>query len=531
MTELYKKYRPQSLSEFFGNENSVTSLKSLLKDKSKFPTAVLFHGPSGCGKTTLARILKSELGCSDTDFTELNTANTRGIDTIREVIQYASFTTFSGGVKVYLIDECFPGNTKVLVDYDKAVRISDIVRNSNIAEVLSYDLKNKRIIKRKIIRRIKRRFSGSRVKISVGVDSDIFSISTTDSHKFYVFGKGYVLAKELKVGDKLVKLKGNIQFKYSDAKRVYKEPDLVRAELEAFARNSYAIVTKVKILEYSGLNYREGWVYNLEVEGTHNYFACAQGMKVVPNKVVCKGYTNEKGTQVNSYASRVDTQNLLSFSKKSRHGHLLPILVSNCHKLTNDAQNALLKSLEDTPPKVYFVLCTTEPSKLIATIRNRCTMFQVSRLSSLVVLGLLERVCKLESKEVSKDVLREISRVCDGSPREALKILDQVIDLESKKALQVVAEAVIGESKVIDICKLLAKPKTFDRWVEMAKLYKNLEDADPEQVRVAITNYLVTVLLNNGEERTANMIQFFAEPFINSQKGGLVLALWKASKL
>jgi DNA polymerase III gamma/tau subunit len=98
------KYRPKSFEEFLGNEPMVKSLKSLLEKKGH-PHTYLFIGPSGTGKTTLARIIDKELGCHNTEFFELDTANTRGIDTIREVIESSLYVPTMGKVKVYLFDE------------------------------------------------------------------------------------------------------------------------------------------------------------------------------------------------------------------------------------------------------------------------------------------------------------------------------------------------------------------------------------------------------------------------------------------
>jgi len=490
---LYKKYRPQNLSSFFGNENTIESLRSYLKKKEDFPSAIMFQGPTGCGKTTLARIVKTELGCLDEDFSELNVANTRGIDTIREIIQFNSFTSFSGGIRIFLFDECFPGNTKVLVDYNKAVRISDIVRNPNIEEVLSYDLENKRIVKKKIVRRIKRRFLGNRIKITLEVDGETYLISSTDSHKFYAIGKGYTPAKDLEVGDNLIKLQG------------------------------YVTVKKIKFLEYDNNFRREGWVYNLEVENTHNYFACAEG-KIVSNLEVLYKEYYLKGKLVKPHIQHY--KKLLRDKNK-----FLPILVSNCHKFTSDAQNALLKISEDTPPKVYFILCTTDPEKVIKTLRNRCTIFQVSPLPTLTIIALLERICKLEKKMVSKDVLREITKVCVGSPRQALVILDQVIDMKAERALELVPELVLTEAKVLDVCKLLVKSKYQGKWLDMTKLLKSLESVEPEQARAQIAGYLASTLVRGGEDRIGHMLEFFSESIINAGRAGLILALWRSCRV
>jgi len=101
---LYLKYRPDSLDGFYGNKALTATLKAMLK-KEEIPHTILFHGPSGCGKTTLARIVAKELKCAETNIIEIDTAQFRGIDTVRDVRKNAQFTPLGGGVRVYIIDE------------------------------------------------------------------------------------------------------------------------------------------------------------------------------------------------------------------------------------------------------------------------------------------------------------------------------------------------------------------------------------------------------------------------------------------
>lgn len=103
--ELYRKYRPSTFKRVVGQEEAVNTLKGLLAS-DKFPHALLLSGPSGCGKTTLGRILQKKLNCSDADYVEINVAESRGIDTIREVQQRMGLTPLQGGSRIWLFDEC-----------------------------------------------------------------------------------------------------------------------------------------------------------------------------------------------------------------------------------------------------------------------------------------------------------------------------------------------------------------------------------------------------------------------------------------
>jgi len=109
-----------------------------------------------------------------------------------------------------LVDECLPGNTLVLIDYNYAVPIAEIHSNESITYVLSYDLDKKKIVKRKIIKKIKNNVIGGMVKFYVNGKS----LTVTETHKIYTKNKGYIPAKELKIGDTVVTYDGDISRGY-----------------------------------------------------------------------------------------------------------------------------------------------------------------------------------------------------------------------------------------------------------------------------------------------------------------------------
>jgi DNA polymerase III subunit gamma/tau len=102
-------------------------------------------------------------------------------------------------------------------------------------------------------------------------------------------------------------------------------------------------------------------------------------------------------------------------------------IIDEVHMLTTDAFNALLKTLEEPPPHVVFVLATTEPLKVPATIVSRCQRFDFSRLRMRDTLNHLQKICAAEKINVTEDGLSLIARRAEGSMRDALTLLDQVI--------------------------------------------------------------------------------------------------------
>lgn len=101
--------------------------------------------------------------------------------------------------------------------------------------------------------------------------------------------------------------------------------------------------------------------------------------------------------------------------------------------LTNQAFNALLKTLEEPPSHVIFILATTEPSKIPLTISSRCQKFRFSKISDNKIVDRLKDIVKLENINVDNDALFEIARVSDGGMRDSINMLDQLISYSNSK--------------------------------------------------------------------------------------------------
>ena len=103
------------------------------------------------------------------------------------------------------------------------------------------------------------------------------------------------------------------------------------------------------------------------------------------------------------------------------------VIIDEVHMLTEAAFNALLKTLEEPPPHVRFILATTDPQKVPATILSRCQRFDFRRVDSATLIAHLARLCAAEGHEVEEAALRIVVRESGGSVRDALSLLDQLL--------------------------------------------------------------------------------------------------------
>lgn len=300
---LYLKYRPSEFAQLKGNEEVIEAVKGFLKDESTCPHVFLLHGPSGCGKTTIGRIIANKLGCTGGDYREVDSADFRGIDTIRDIRRNSQFMPVESKVRVWLIDEC--------------------------------------------------------------------------------------------------------------------------------------------------------------------------------------------------------------------------------HKLTNDAQNALLKGLEDTPPHVFYILCTTEPHKLLDTIKGRCIILQVKPLTNEQMFGLLRRIVHDEAQTLDKEIYEQIIQDSLGRPRNAINILEQVLVVPAEQRLEIAKQAAEQQSQVIELCRALLKGSS---WAKVSGILVNLRNMDAEDIRRMVLGYCQATLLKSDVDMAAAIIEAFWEPTYNIGFPGVVYACYTVSK-
>lgn len=102
-------------------------------------------------------------------------------------------------------------------------------------------------------------------------------------------------------------------------------------------------------------------------------------------------------------------------------------LIDEVHMLSTHSFNALLKTLEEPPPHVKFLLATTDPQKLPATVLSRCLQFNLMRLSPELIAAQLEKILKAEEVASDESALALLARSADGSMRDGLSLLDQAI--------------------------------------------------------------------------------------------------------
>ena len=156
-----------------------------------------------------------------------------------------------------------------------------------------------------------------------------------------------------------------------------------------------------------------------------------------------------------------DTRDLLDNAQYApNHGRYKVYLIDEVHMLSGHSFNALLKTLEEPPPHVKFLLATTDPHKIPVTVLSRCLQFNLKRLLPAQIFTQMEFILHQENIEFEAGALKLLSRAADGSMRDGLSLLDQAIVYGNGKVPTEDVRAMLGtvaQQPVDDLLSALAQ--------------------------------------------------------------------------
>lgn len=170
-------------------------------------------------------------------------------------------------------------------------------------------------------------------------------------------------------------------------------------------------------------------------------------------------------------------------------------IIDEVHMLSTGAFNALLKTLEEPPDHVIFILATTEVHKLPATILSRCQRFDFKRIQPETMSVRLKQVAQLEGMELDDDAAILIARIADGALRDGLSILDQCAGRSKKIDSALVSEVagLAGHEALYKLTDCICTQNSSSAMTVISELYQN--SYDMERLCVEMINHLRNFLI------------------------------------
>jgi DNA polymerase-3 subunit gamma/tau len=218
---------------------------------------------------------------------------------------------------------------------------------------------------------------------------------------------------------------------------------------------------------------------------------CDTGMTATPCGVCASCKEIDEGRFVDlievDAASRTkvdDTRELLeNVQYAPTRGRYKVYLVDEVHMLSTHSFNALLKTLEEPPPHVKFLLATTDPQKLPVTVLSRCLQFNLKRLPVALISEHMNKVLTAEKISFDAQALRLVAQAADGSMRDALSLLDQLIAFGGGKVDEASARGMLGTIDRDHVTKLARALATGDA-SQLLETARALEEFSPDYGQV-----------------------------------------------
>jgi len=202
-------------------------------------------------------------------------------------------------------------------------------------------------------------------------------------------------------------------------------------------------------------------------------------------------------------------------------------IIDECHKLSPAANSALLKVLEEPPPYVHFIFCTTEADKVLRTIVSRCQRYRLTKIPSELMAARLELVASKEGVKVEPGVARHIARLSDGSLRDAIGNLEQVAVFTDGNVTMQSTTSFFGmpeKRATYELVRLIAQGNASGLLLKANDLIMSC--VDPKEILLDVSNVLRNVFIarsfaKDGREPDLSMLD------VNDDEAEIVKGLAK----
>jgi DNA polymerase-3 subunit gamma/tau len=195
------------------------------------------------------------------------------------------------------------------------------------------------------------------------------------------------------------------------------------------------------------------------------------------------------------------------------------VIVDECHALSKQAWQVLLKGLEEPAAHVYWFLCTTELGKVPATIKTRCASYTLRAVPDNILAEHCDMVCQKEKIKLASGVHDLLIKSAGGSPRQLLVNLAVVRDAANKKEAADLLKSILESDATLELCKLLASGGS---WMKAMVIFEKLKDENPEGVRIVVANYFAKVAAGTSSDAAAGkaltILSHFATEYNASDK-------------
>lgn len=247
---------------------------------------------------------------------------------------------------------------------------------------------------------------------------------------------------------------------------------------------------------------------------------CVQGPTLTPCEVCAscidiKNSTPMDVIEIDAASNRKveDARNILEkIQYVPANGKYKIYIIDEVHMLTKEAFNTLLKTLEEPPENVIFILATTEPQKVLETITSRCQRFDFRRITTTDIVNHLKEIAEAEKIKIEEDALFTIAKNAGGGMRDSLALLDQVSVLDSTKAITTDdINKILGRlsfDMLNSLSETIIQSQPQNAIEQLTKIYNS--GNEPAQILINLMGYFKNLLIIKtcqGEELLAELTQ------------------------